>query len=90
MKDFIFTSKRKKLELWILLASFLISCCFNAYSIYTYKAPWSELLTMLPLVLMITAGIYIFSVIVRLAVYLIIVLFRLLFPNTKDTINEQS
>lgn len=90
MKDFVFTSKRKKLELWILLGCFLIAFGFNVYSIHTLKAPWSELYTMLPMVLMVTAGIYIFSVVARLALYLIIVLFRLLFPNTKDTINEQS
>ena len=45
MKDIVFTQKRQKTELIILLVCFLLAIATNVVSIIVYKTDWKELYT---------------------------------------------
>lgn len=89
MKNTIITGKRKLLELCLLGCCFLVAFSFNVYSITSYNAPWTELITMLPLVFVISLGLYLATIAVRLIVKAIISLLFLPFRDKKGNIEEQ-
>lgn len=87
MKETIITGKRKILELCILACCFIAAFSFNVYSITNLNASWSELFTMFPMVLMLTVGLYVAIIVIRLIIKSII--FLLFFPfRDKKGVNE--
>ena len=76
MKDLIITSKQQKAEVIWLVASFLGAVLLNVFSILWYKTNWSEFYTQILWVLLITCILYVLSVGIRFAIYLIKRLFK--------------
>ena len=76
MKDLIITPKQQKAEMIWLVASFFGAVLLNFFSILWYKTNWSEIYTQILWVLLITCVLYVISVGIRLAIYLIKRLFR--------------
>jgi NADH:ubiquinone oxidoreductase subunit K len=66
MKDIVFTSKRQRTELILLVVCFLVSFLMNVYAIVAFNTEWKELYTQLLWVLAIAVLLYAVSVGVRL------------------------
>ena len=65
MKDTVFTARRKKRELFILLLSFIAANIVNLAGIVIYGTPVKELITKLPVVFALTAFLYFAIALVR-------------------------
>lgn len=76
MKDILITAQRQRKELIIYLICLLVAIGLNIFSIIKYSTSWSELITQLPYVIIISLGIYVVTAVVRLLVYLIRIPFR--------------
>lgn len=76
MKDTIITIKRKKTELYTLVAAVIVAYGLNIYSIAAYDTPWRELYTEIPWVLLWGIGIYILWTILRICFCGIVSLFK--------------
>jgi hypothetical protein len=71
MKDLHISVKRQKSELKWLAGCFCIAFFLNILSIIIYKTSWSEIITQLLWVLIITGVIYAASAFLRLGFYFI-------------------
>lgn len=78
MKDITISARRLKTELWILFGSFVVANALNFWSIKTYNASMSEMLTSFFYVLTFTVFLYILTVIIRVIVYGIVKLIKLI------------
>jgi len=76
MKDIVFTQKRQKTELIILLVCFLLAIATNVVSIIVYKTDWKELYTQWLWTLILTAVLYIVFLILRLIFFGILKIFK--------------
>lgn len=76
MKDIIISERRIKTEIYWFIASFIIANLFNAYAIWQYNASAKEMFTSFFYVLVFTLFIYAITVLVRLIVFGIRILFR--------------
>lgn len=65
MKDIVIKNSILRKEIIIWLVSLVIAFAVNIYAIIKYNAQWSELLTQLPLVLLISILIYLLLFIIR-------------------------
>lgn len=70
MRDIVITARRLRLELLILLTSFVLAELVNVYAIVTYGTAWSELITKIGFVLILAAVIYILHWIIRIIILL--------------------
>lgn len=69
MKDTVLTARRKRIELWTMLACLLVANGVNLYAIITYGADYSELLTSFFYVLAFAVVLYGVWTLLRLLVY---------------------
>jgi hypothetical protein len=69
MKDIIITGKRIKIELFTLLACFIIAEALNVYSIIKYGTKFSEIVTTLGYIAIFTVALYVAWTIIRLCFY---------------------
>ncbi len=76
MREILITSNRLKKELVSLAIMLLIALSLNVYAIIAYHTKWSELITELPVVLLIALVLYIFYTIIRIIIVLIRAGFR--------------
>lgn len=76
MKDTVITVRRKKIEIWTLLACFVIANLINVYAINKYDTEWNELFWSLGFVLIAMVVIYVVWSLLRMLVYAIISPFR--------------
>jgi len=67
MKDTLITTTRKKRELYVLLACTIAAYILNIVGIIKYGSPVKELITQIPLVLLIALIIYSALAILRIA-----------------------
>lgn len=65
LKDILIKSSTLKKEIIIWCVSLLMAIAFNIYAIIKYKANWSELLTQLPIVLLVSVLIYLLIFVFR-------------------------
>jgi hypothetical protein len=65
MKDIVITSRKVKKELIWFLVMFIIATGVNLYAIITYDTKLTELVTYLPLVLFISAILYLVALAIR-------------------------
>lgn len=70
MKDITITGRDIKREFFILLGALLFACALNAYSIITYDTEWSELISMLPMTLIVGCVIYLLLAVIRVIIFL--------------------
>lgn len=75
MKDITISGKKIKLEIIIWVCCLCASVLINIYAIVKYNNSWWELLTQLPIVLLISFMIYFFTGIIRFGIYSIHKLF---------------
>lgn len=66
MKDIIITGKRIRREILITLIIFLFAILLNVYAIISYETGWSELISEIPFILLISVVIYVFLSLVRI------------------------
>lgn len=71
MKETVITPRHKKRELYVALACFSIAYILNIIGIVKFGTPASELLTGLPLVLLVTLVLYVVQALFRLLLNLI-------------------
>jgi cell shape-determining protein MreD len=65
LKDILIKSSTLKKEIIIWCVSLLMAIAINIYAIIKYKANWSELLTQLPIVLLVSVLIYLLIFVLR-------------------------
>lgn len=65
MKDRIIKNTRLKREIIIWVAAFCCALALNIYAIAKYDASWSELLTQLPVILLLSVLIYLLILVIR-------------------------
>ncbi len=65
MKDTIITARQKKREIITWLICVVLVFLLNVYAIAHYGTQWKELLTWLPLVLLIGTGLWLLWVLLR-------------------------
>ncbi|PCH71327.1 MAG: hypothetical protein COC06_01445 [Bacteroidales bacterium] len=68
MKSIIITPDRIKKEIIFLIIALVIGNALNVYAIYTYQTNWLELITHLPLIIMLSFLIYLVAFTMR-AIY---------------------
>ncbi|GEM_PF-1604122 len=66
MKDFVIKAKVVKRELMILLGAFVLSFFSNIYAIIVHDGQWSELLSQLHVVVLLTLFLYFLVLLIRL------------------------
>ena len=71
MKDTIITAKRKRKEIITLIVCFIIANLVNLYAIFQYKTAYTEILTSLGYVLVLTLALYVLWTVIRLIIYAI-------------------
>jgi hypothetical protein len=71
MKETVITSRFKKQELYILLACTIVAYALNIIGIIKYSSPAKELITKIPLVLLIALLIYTTLAVLRIIYFLI-------------------
>ena len=71
MKETVITPGRKKRELYILLFCTIAAYLLNVVGIIKYGSPAKELITQLPLVLLVALILYLALALVRIIIYLI-------------------
>jgi len=76
MQDIVLTARRLRLELLILLTSFVVAELVNIYAIITYETPWTEVITKIGFVLVLTAVLYAVHWLIRLIVFLCLSIVR--------------
>ena len=69
MNDIIIKAKHVRREIIYFLSCVLIMEIVNAFSIYTYKGKWIELIMSIGYVCVATIALYIFIAIIRFMVY---------------------
>ncbi|MBR1719263.1 MAG: hypothetical protein IJ726_02430 [Phocaeicola sp.] len=69
MKDIIITGKRVKIELYTLLACFIIAEALNIFAIIKYHTKFSEIITTLGYIAIFTIALYVAWTIIRLCYY---------------------
>jgi len=69
MKPIIISPQRIKREGTYLLVTFIIANLLNVYAIITYQSRWSELISFLPLIIMLSLFLYVIIGLVRLIVF---------------------
>ncbi len=77
MKDTVFTPRRKKRELFILLLSFVAANIVNLAGIVIYGTPAKELITQLPVVFALTAFLYFVLAVIRAIWWLFTGIYRI-------------
>ena len=68
MKDTVITARTKKRELAIFAACVVLAFLVNAYAIATYETTWSEMYTMIGMVLTIGVTFYAVQGLIRLLI----------------------
>ena len=81
MKDIKITTKRQKIEIIWLVASFCIAILLNVFSIIFYKTAWSELYSQTLWVLTLTGILYALSVGIRVGIWVVIYLYKRYFTR---------
>lgn len=76
MKDLIITSHQIKRELRFFLICFILAFILNILGIVIYKTNWVEIFTQIGYVLAIAFVLYLFILLVRIIILLIVKLFR--------------
>lgn len=76
MKEIVISRRRLKKEISLLTVMFLIASGLNVLAIASYHTHWSELITELPVVLVITLVLYVFYAGLRIIFFLIRAGFR--------------
>jgi predicted DCC family thiol-disulfide oxidoreductase YuxK len=76
MKDIVFTQKRQKTELIILLVCFLLAIATDVVSIIVYKTEWKELYTQWLWILILTAVLYVVFLVLRLIFFGVLKIFK--------------
>ncbi len=71
MKETVITPGRKKRELYLLLSSLIAAYILNIIGIIKYGSPAKELVTQLPLVLLVALIIYLALAILRIVYFMI-------------------
>lgn len=66
MKDTVITAQTKKRELRIFLGCLVLAFLINAYSIISYDTSWSEIYTMIGMVVAISVFLYVVQGVLRL------------------------
>ena len=79
MKDMVISSRRLRIELWMLLLCLVLAFAVNAYAILTFKTHWIELLT----TWRVTGA-------VALVIYILSALLRLIFAGVKQLFRRQA
>jgi hypothetical protein len=69
MKDTIITVKRKRIEIITLTVCFVIANLANLYAIIRYETAYTELLTSLGYVAVLTIALYVLWTVIRLIIY---------------------
>ena len=72
MKETVITVKRMKIEIWTLVACFVIGNIINVYAIQKYDTPYSELFWSLGYVVTVTVALYVVWSVIRLVIYAIL------------------
>ena len=67
MKDTIITAKRKRCELWILLACFAVANVINWCAIIKFERPWWEMFTQVGYMVVTTLILYALILVLRVA-----------------------
>lgn len=65
MKDIIIKNSTLKREIIIWIISLVIAIAINIYAILKYNASWTELLTQIPVMILISVLIYFVTLIAR-------------------------
>jgi hypothetical protein len=65
MEDIIIKKNTLKREVTIWIISLVIAFGLNAYAIIRYNAPWKELVTQIPVIILISVLIYLLIFIMR-------------------------
>lgn len=68
MKDTVITAQAKKRELTIFIGCLVLAFLLNAYSIIAYGTSWSEMYSMIGMVLAIAIVLYVLQGIIRLVI----------------------
>lgn len=76
MKDTVITAQTKKRELRIFLGCLVLAFLLNAYSIISYDTSWSEMYSMIGMVVAISIFLYVLQGVIRLLVRGFMKLFR--------------
>jgi hypothetical protein len=71
MRDLNISTRRQKTELKWLAGCFCIAFLLNITSIIIYKTSWSEVVTQLLWVFIITLVVYVITIIIRVTVYIL-------------------
>jgi len=66
MKDLVISARRLRRETWWLLVCLASAALANAYAIFVYRTPWSELGSQLHLVLAVGLALWLVSAVSRL------------------------
>jgi hypothetical protein len=78
MKDIIITKKRIFLEALFLILCFVLAEGLNVHAIKKFNTSWDELWTQWLTILVLTALFYGFFTVMRIAIKLIIIIFKVL------------
>jgi len=65
MEDIVIKKNTLKREIFIWSVSLVIAFGLNAYAIIKYDSPWAELLTQIPVIILISVVIYFLQVVIR-------------------------
>lgn len=76
MKDTVITAQTKKRELRIFLGCLVLAFLINAYSILSYDTSWSEMYTMIGMVVAISVFLYVVQGVIRLLFHGVASVFR--------------
>ena len=71
MNDTVITAYQKKREAVILLVLFLVACLINLIAIISYHTAWSELITELPRVIILTLILYALTGVIRILFHVV-------------------
>ena len=75
LRDSVITAGQKKREIIIALSCFAATFLLNVYCVIRYACPWTEIFTQLGFVVVLAVGLYVLTVIVRLIVKALALLF---------------
>ena len=75
LKDSVITAGQKKREIIIALCCFAAMFLLNVFCVIRYACPWTEIFTQLGFVVVFAVGLYVLTVIVRLIVKALALLF---------------
>jgi hypothetical protein len=76
MEDTVISAQVKKRELSIFAGCLVLALLLNAYAIASYGTSWSEMYSMIGMVVSIAVAFYVLQGLIRLVIYGLLHLFR--------------